>query len=56
MKQFEEKQVCLQEMNLSEMETVNGGDGIAWWMYLVAPGSAYIADKFIKGFTEEMKS
>lgn len=40
----------LQELNQNELNEINGG--VKWYMYLIAPGAAYIMDKFEKGFEE----
>ncbi len=49
MKNLDLKQIDVQELSTVEKRDVDGGTEIHWWMYLIAPGSAYIVDKFLDG-------
>jgi hypothetical protein len=44
------------ELDVEELKEVDGGGEVPWWYYFVAPGTAYIVDKFLDGYERGLKS
>ena len=38
------------ELGREELKEVDGGAEVPWWYYFVAPGTAYIVEKFLEGY------
>lgn len=48
MKNLDLATLGVEEMNEVEIQNVDGG--VNWWMYAIAPGTAYILSKFEEGY------
>ncbi|RLJ77007.1 hypothetical protein [Pedobacter alluvionis] len=48
MKKLELSNFGVQEMDTKEMDKISGGN-VPIWLYFMAPGSAYLIEKFEKG-------
>jgi len=54
-KSLDLKMPGVMELGREEMKEVDGGSEVPWWFYLMAPGTAYILDKFLEGYKKGLK-